>query len=266
MNKYKLVLEYDGTNFSGWNSQKDVRSIQKALTAAAEKILGGPVKIQGAGRTDAGVHALAQTAHLESPVGVSPKILRDGLNDELPESIHILDVENAHPRFHARNHARRLCYLYLISQKRFTFGKRYVWYVKDKLDFEKMNEAVSVFEGFHDFVSFTEKKATHGYSTKVNIDGIWLKECDDMIALRVICSHFLWKMVRCLVGVTVEAGRGNLTKSDIESMIASYSDRPLKCIAPASGLFLEKVLYGQDELSEIKMPEIRMPVYAGGAL
>lgn len=266
MNKYKLILEYDGTNFSGWNSQKDVRSIQKTLMTATEKFLGEQVIIQGAGRTDAGVHALAQTAHLESSVTVDPEILRAGINEGLPESIHVLQVEHAHPRFHARNHAHRLCYLYLISRKRFTFGKRYVWHVKEKLDFEKMNEAISVFQGYHDFTSFTEKKASHGYSTKVNVDGIWLKEFDDIIALRVICSHFLWKMVRCMAGATAEVGRGHLTRDDLEKMVESYSDIPARLVAPASGLFLEKVLYMRDEMPEIKLPEIKMPNYIISAL
>jgi tRNA pseudouridine38-40 synthase len=266
MYKYKIVLEYDGTNFSGWNSQKDVRSIQKTLETAARNFLGVPVKIQGAGRTDAGVHALAQTAHLESSRQVEPEILRAGINEELPESIHVLQAEDAHPLFHARKQARRLSYLYLISQRRFTFGKRYVWYVKDKLDFNRMNETISVFQGFHDFISFTEKKSSYGYSTKVNVEGIWLKEFDDIIAFRVVCSHFLWKMVRCMVGVTVEAGRGNLTVSDIEQMVNAPSDIPAKFIAPASGLFLEQILYGKDELPEIKLPEISPPILMNSVL
>jgi tRNA pseudouridine38-40 synthase len=264
MHKYKIILEYDGTNFSGWNSQKDVRSIQKTLEAAAEKVLGAPVKIQGAGRTDAGVHALAQTAHLESDIRLEPKLLCAGMNDELPESIHVLCAEDAHPLFHARKQARKLSYLYLISQKRFTFGKRYVWYVRDKLNVERMDETIRVLQGYHDFISFTEKKTIYGYSTKVNVEEICLKEFDDIIAFRIVCSHFLWKMVRCMVGVTVEVGRGNLTVNDVEKMVNSPSDMPAKFIAPASGLFLERILYGRDELPEMKMPEIRLPLFVNG--
>jgi tRNA pseudouridine38-40 synthase len=254
MNKYKMVLEYDGTNYRGWQSQKNARSVQDTLMAAAKKFLGAPVKIQGAGRTDAGVHALAQAAHLECARKIHPETLRMGMNDHLPASVNILKIENAPSLFHARHHAVSRSYLYLISRRRTAFGKRYVWWVKDKLDCGKMKRALDVFQGFHDFASFADKRMDKESSTKVHVEGLWLKEFDDIIAVRVVGSHFLWKMVRRIIGVTVEVGRGNLTGSDIEKMLHAYSEMPARFTAPPSGLFLEKVLYAGDSLPTIKPP------------
>lgn len=254
MYKYKITLEYDGTNYRGWQSQKNARSVQETLITAAEKFLDASVKVQGAGRTDAGVHALGQVAHLESPRKVHPESLRMGMNDILPASVNVLKVENAPALFHARHHAVSRSYLYLISRRRTAFGKRYVWWVKDKLDCGKMKQALDTFQGFHDFASFADKRMDKEASTKVNIEGICLKEFDDIIAVRVLGSHFLWKMVRRIIGVTVETGRGNLTKRDIEKMLITYSELPARFTAPPSGLFLEKVLYEGDKLPPIKLP------------
>ena len=252
--KYKIVLEYDGTHYHGWQTQKNARSVQETLIKAAQSFLEGPVKIQGAGRTDAGVHALEQTAHLESPKKIHPGLLRTGLNDRLPSSINILRVENAPVRFHARHHALSRSYLYLISRRRTAFGKRYVWWVKDRLDRGKMKQTLDVFHGFHDFASFADKRMDRDSSTRVNLEGLWLREFDNLIIIRIVGSHFLWKMVRRIVGVTVEAGRGNFTQRDIEKMLKAYSEIPARFTAPPSGLFLEKVLYKGDGLPPIIPP------------
>ncbi|OGP91512.1 MAG: tRNA pseudouridine(38-40) synthase TruA [Deltaproteobacteria bacterium RBG_19FT_COMBO_43_11] len=255
MYKYKIVLEYDGTNYSGWQTQKNAKSIQGTLIAAAQNILGKPMDIQGAGRTDAGVHALAQIAHLETSLKIDPDNLRMNLNDNLPASINVLRVEIAVPRFHARHHAVSRSYLYLVAKRRTAFGKRYVWWVKDKLDIGKMQKALGIFQGFHNFVSFADKRMDKDTSTDVSVERVELTEFDDIIALRVVGSHFLWKMVRRIVGITVEAGRGKFTSGDIEQMLNSYSDIPARFTAPPSGLFLEKVLYEGE-----KLPQMRLPV------
>jgi tRNA pseudouridine38-40 synthase len=252
--KYKIVLEYDGTNYSGWQTQKNAKSIQGTLITAAQNFLGAPVEIQGAGRTDAGVHALGQVAHLECAKKLNLETLRIGLNDNLPASINILMVENAQPRFHARHHAVSRSYLYLIAKRRTAFGKRYVWWIKDNLNLSKMQQALNLFQGFHDFTSFADKRMDKDVSTQVDIEGVQLREFDDILALRVVGSHFLWKMVRRIVGITVEAGRGNFTAGDIGKMLSSYSDSPARFTAPPSGLYLEKVLYEGDKLPEIQTP------------
>jgi len=254
MYKYKITLEYDGTNYSGWQTQKNAKSIQETLIKAAQKFLNTPVEVQGAGRTDAGVHAIAQVAHLESAKKTNPETLRIGLNDNLPANINILHVENAPPRFHARHHAVSRSYLYLIAKRRTAFGKRYVWWIKDNLDVNKMRQALDVFSGFHDFASFADKRMDKETSTQVNIEQVQLTEVDGIVALRIAGSHFLWKMVRRIVGITAEAGRGKFTIGDIEQMLNSYSDIPAQFTAPPSGLFLEAVLYEGEKQSEMKLP------------
>jgi len=254
MYKYKLTLEYDGTNYSGWQVQKNAKSIQGFLLACAEKYLGSRAEIQGAGRTDAGVHALGQVAHLETAKQIDAERLRFGLNDNLPAGINILHVQQANPRFHARHHAKSRSYLYLIARRRTALAKRYVWWIKDILDVKKMQRALAHFAGFHDFASFADKKMDKDTSTQVNIEAVQLKEFNNIIAIRIVGSHFLWKMVRRIVGVTAEVGRGKLSVSDIEKMLNSYSDKPAKFTAPPSGLFLESVLYEGDKLQEMKPP------------
>ena len=212
------------------------------------------MEIQGAGRTDAGVHALGQVAHLECAKKLNLETLRIGLNDNLPAGINILKVENALPRFHARHSAMSRSYLYLIAKRRTAFGKRYVWWIKDNLNISKMQQALDLFSGFHDFASFADKRMEKDTSTQVDIEKVELKEFDDIIAVRVVGSHFLWKMVRRIVGITVEMGRGNFSSGDIEKMLCSCSDAPARFTSPPSGLYLEKVLYEGDKLPEIKPP------------
>lgn len=254
MHKYKIVLEYDGTNYSGWQAQKNARSIQETLIGAARKFLGAPVELQGAGRTDAGVHALGQVAHLECANKVNGDALRMGLNDLLPAGINILSVESAHPRFHARHSAVSRSYLYLIATRRTAFGKKYVWWIKDSLHIGKMRQALKVFEGFHDFSSFADKRMEKGASTTVQLESAQLMEFENIIAVRLVASHFLWKMARRIVGMTVEVGRGRQTAEYLAGMLRSFSDVPARHTAPPSGLFLEKVLYEGDRLPDIQPP------------
>ena len=254
MPKYKLLIEYDGTSYRGWQSQTNARSIQGTLIETAKKVLGCNADIQGSGRTDAGVHALAQVAHMEIPRKQPSRMMMERLNDELPSNINILSLEEARPDFHARHHAKARSYIYLLSQKRTAFGKRYVWWVRDHLDLKSMKMAMALYEGFHNFSSFADKRVEKNASPLVQLDAAKLEKFDDLILFRFIGSHFLWKMVRRLVGVTVEAGRGNLSVKDIESMFKSYSEIPARHTAAPSGLFLEQVLYEGDTWKPLQLP------------
>ena len=254
--KYKLTLEYDGTGYSGWQVQKNARSIQGALIDAARELFGAEVDLQGAGRTDAGVHALAQVAHLEAPHRLPLQKILHGLNDLLPAPINVLRVEEAPAEFHARHMARARSYLYLISRCRTAFGKRYVWWVKDELDLGRMQAAAGIFRGFHDFACFADKRIDKHLSTDVQIDRTDLEARGDLICFRVVGSHFLWKMVRRLVGILVEAGRGSLSTAEIERMLTCASEIPARCTAPPSGLFLAQVLYEGDRLEPLCLPPL----------
>jgi tRNA pseudouridine38-40 synthase len=240
---WKLTIEYDGTRYHGWQSQKNAdRTIQGALLRAAHELLGPQVTIGGAGRTDAGVHALDQVAHLKTTRAIPAKEIEHGLNDRLPFDIHVLTVEPAAPGFHARHDAVSRTYLYRISKRRTAFDKRLVWWVKDRLDAKAMSGAAKLFEGRHDFASFCEN-AEGQESTEVVVLASDLRSAGSELHYRVTASHFLWKMVRRLVGTLVEVGRGHLDAAAVEKLLRERSSAPAKWTAPPSGLFLENVSY-----------------------
>ncbi len=246
--RFKIFLEYKGTNYAGWQQQKDAKTVQGTLIKCVHEILksskgGGKfTELQGSGRTDRGVHAIEQVAHLECVTMLAPEILKMKLNDLLPSDINILEIEKAKNDFHARYSAVARQYLYVISKRRTALDKNYVWWVKDKLDVNAMMRAAKLLKGMHDFVSFSEKNK-EDKSTLVDVRDIEITESSDRIFLRIKASHFLWKMVRRITGVLVETGRGKITENDIKIFLSSRSDEPAFFTAPPSGLFLEKVYY-----------------------
>ena len=249
LRRFMLVLEYDGTRYSGWQKQKDARTIQGTLLEAAAQIFPQPVDIQGNGRTDAGVHALYYVAHLEAQTNLKPDTIRMRLNDLLPVDIVVLAVEKCHPRFHARHSCIGRSYMYRISRRKTAFAKKYVWWVKDKLDLASMREAAAQFEGMHDFAAFAEF-AELKKSTRVLLNSVRLDEEDDMIIFRVIGSHFLWKMIRRMAGVLVEVGRHNLTPSNVQEFPSHPAPDSIRFTAPPSGLFFEHAFYNQEHFED----------------
>ena len=258
MARYKLTIEYEGTRYSGWQLQKGAKSVQGVLIDACQEIFPGEkIELYGAGRTDQGVHALAQVAHLEVIRFIKPLQLKYQLNDRLPYDVVIKDVEQASPKFHARYDAVHRIYLYQISIRPTAFGKRMVWWVRDPLDVEKMKHVAELFTGMKDFKNFSEK-SDEDKSTIVEISKIEVAESGDLILIRVSGSHFLWKQVRRMVGVMVEAGRGKLSIQEIESFFKKPSEIVARLTAPPSGLFLEKVCYAGDKLPDDLTPVIRI--------
>ena len=242
MPRFKLTIEYAGTRYSGWQIQKNARTVQGELDRAIREISPkGPFELYGAGRTDAGVHALAQIAHLELYTQLQPEQLRRRINDELPADIHVRAVAKAPHRFHARHDAVSRSYLYQISRRRTAFGKPYVWWVREPLDVGAMRRAAAQFTGMKDFRGFTDDDPDEK-STVVLVDSFEVHERDPLILIRIQGSHFLWKMVRRLVGVLAAVGRGEIDA-------ASAADPGIDAAAltaPAAGLFLEAVYYKGD--------------------
>lgn len=260
MARFKIYLEYDGTRYSGWQVQKQSRTIQGALLDVAEKVFKDEkADIQGSGRTDSGVHAICQVAHLEVKTMLAPEIIKMKFNDKLPHDINILEIEKTYPKFHARHDAESRSYIYQISRRRTAFGKPYVWWIKDKLNFKAMENASKLFMGMKDFRSFSDDDKLEK-STKVLIENIQLKEEGDLILIRIQGSHFLWKMVRRMVGILVEIGRGNMTEKDILHFLKSHSSEPAKYTAPPSGLFLEQVIYKGEKFKEMMSPLTGFPL------
>lgn len=287
MRTLKLTLEYDGTRYSGWQQQINAKTIAGELIVAAEDFFGRQVDIGGAGRTDAGVHAMAQVAHLKFPRwGASPAAVRDkisklkpqeiiyGLNDRLPADINVLAVEDVRPEFHARHDAASRSYIYQISTRRTAFQKKFVWWVKDRLNVQAMADAAELIVGRHDFSAFSERDVRRLDDSPIVVvnEAEFIVE-DHLIIFRISASHFLWKMVRRLVGSLVEIGRGDVSIEDFANLIQSPQSKapakpkakllakstldPARVTAPPSGLFLETVTYPEGLILDPSSKETR---------
>jgi tRNA pseudouridine38-40 synthase len=247
MSRFRLVVEFAGTRYSGWQIQKNARTVQGEIAAAVRVVSGRTdFELYGSGRTDAGVHALGQVAHLDLETRLLPVPLRHALNDNLPADIHILSAEKVPRSFHARHDAVSRSYLYQISRRRTAFAKPFVWWIKDPLDVARMRLATPHFSGMNDFRSFTDKDPEES-STRVLLEGIEVAEEGALILIRIRGSHFLWKMVRRVVGVLAEVGRGSMVPRDVARLLREDSDVPARLTAPPSGLFLERVFYKEGE-------------------
>ena len=253
MARFKLLIEYAGTRYSGWQIQKNARTVQGELDRVVRDVTGQKqFEIYGSGRTDAGVHALEQVAHLDVITGIPARTLHQRMNDALPSDINILSLELAQRRFHARHDAVARSYLYQISRRRTAFGKNFVWWVRDELDLARMRAVADRFTGMKDFRSFTDDSADEK-STLVAIERIEIAEDGALALVRIEGSHFLWKMVRRMVGVMVAVGRGETTLEQAEGFLRTESEIPAKLTAPASGLFLER----GDYRGERRRPPLR---------
>ncbi len=245
MPRYKLTIEYAGTKYSGWQIQQNARTVQGEIDAAVRVVTGRKdFELYGSGRTDAGVHALGQVAHLDVATSLPPESLRRKLNDELPADINLLTAQVVPHRFHARHDAVARRYLYQVATRRTAFAKPYVWWVKETLRVERMQQAAQAFIGMHDFGAFAvaDRHDEEG-STRVLLERLDFVVEGSLILVGVEGSHFLWRMVRRLVGVLVAVGRGDLDVAQAAALLDERSELPARLTAPASGLFLERVLY-----------------------
>jgi tRNA pseudouridine38-40 synthase len=262
MSRFRLDLEYEGTRYAGWQIQKNARTVQGALSDAVVAVCKTQrFDLGGAGRTDAGVHAMCQTAHLGIETRLPAALLKNKLNDELPADINILRIRPAPPAFHARHDALARTYLYQIARRRTAFGKRFVWWIKDTLNAARMQEAARLFVGSHDFRSFCAVRDDEK-ETRVSLTRCDVEENGDLLLVRLEASHFLWKMVRQMVGTLVEVGRGKLQPADVQRFLTSPSDVPARLTAPPSGLFLAGATYaGSTPAVE---PLLRLPGHGRG--
>ena len=261
MPRFKLVIEYAGTRYSGWQIQKNARTVAGEIErAVADVTRRREFELYGAGRTDAGVHALAQVAHLELYTDLPPATLRQRINDALPSDIHVRSIDKVAHRFHARHDAAARSYLYQISRRKSAFFKPYVWWVKEPLDSGAMREAARPLVGMQNFASFSADEPGEK-SSRVLVDRIEIAEDGDLVLIRIVGSHFLWRMVRRMVGVLAAAGRGELTAQEVSGFLAARSDLPATLTAPASGLFLEAVYYSGDPAPEPLHAIVHVPAY-----
>lgn len=250
MPSWKLEIEYEGTRYRGWQIQHNAKSVQGELQVIAYQLFSGRVELGGAGRTDAGVHARQQIAHLrvsDLKANITPRQIQLAFNDLLSHDINIKRVSNAAENFDARRDAIARYYLYQISTRRTAFAKNFVWWIKDDLKVGAMKEAAELLVGRHDFQSLCEIDETKKQSTVVKVEHAQVFTDGDLICFRIGASHFLWKMVRRIVGMLAEVGRGNASVEDFHRLLKFKTGAAAKFTAPPSGLFLEKVLYKGDE-------------------
>ena len=251
MNAFKLLLEYDGSRYSGSQEQKNARTVLGELRKAAVTVFQQDAEIQAAGRTDAGVHALGQVVHikLSRQIRMSPPEMQRRLNDLLPADIVVLRIEPVPRTFHARHHAVSRSYIYQISTRKQAFTKKTVWWVKEPLDIDAMRRAAALLPGRHDFICFRAADAARpDESTIVVVESATIEAEDDIIQFRIEASHFLWRMVRRIVGCLVKIGTKELKEEDFRRLIDGHPLRDFDVAAgtaPASGLFLESVRYSE---------------------
>ena len=259
MPTYRLDIEYDGTKFAGWQVQASGRTVQGVLLDALRTITGQrDLDLQGAGRTDTGVHALGQVASLRTRRALEPRLLCGELERALPADLAVLTVRAAHPRFHARHDAIARVYRYQITRRRSAFGKRTTWWVPEPLDARRMAAAARAFEGRHDFRAFA-RRAGEAESTIVEVAACRIATLGDYTLVRVVGSHFLWNQVRRMIAVLVAVGRGTARPEDVAGWLAGRAAPPAGA-APAAGLFLEAVRYAGERAELPPLVPVGPPV------
>ena len=245
MPRYKLTLEYDGGPFRGWQRQSDGESVQQALEDAVRGFCGEEVQVVAAGRTDAGVHATGQVAHLDLARSVTPETLRNALNYHLrPHPVVILAAAPAADDFHARFSAKTRHYLYRIVNRRapLALERGRAWHVPTPLDAEIMHEAAQRLIGRHDFTSF-RSALCQAKSPVKTLDRLTIRRLGDRLEITALARSFLHHQVRNMVGTLKLVGEGRLLVSHVDAVLAARDRAAAGPTAPACGLFLTRVDY-----------------------
>ena len=242
----RMILQYDGTHYHGWQRQKSDVTIQGVIEACLEKMTGKPVTLHASGRTDAGVHALYQVCNFISETKIGPDSIKNGLNSLLSDDIFIKNCEYVDPDFHSRYSAKSKSYEYRILNCKEVdiFKRRYTWHIWEDLDFEKMRKCLKLLEGVHDFSSFRST----GTSNVNPVREMFCAELSDRNAAGDVqfifkAEGFLKHMVRNIVGTVVDAGKGKLTLDEFTHILESCDRKRAGYKAPPQGLFLTKVNY-----------------------
>lgn len=245
MRTIKLTIEYDGTDYLGWQVQPNGKTIQGVLEECLKRITGEEVHVIGSGRTDAGVHALAQVAHFKTKSPIDLNSLQRALNSLLPKDILIKRVEEVDSDFHARKKAIRKLYEYRIFNRplQSVFQRHYSWHIPQKLNQEAMAKAAHFLVGEHDFSSF-KSSGTPTRSTIRRVFRVgWKRDRGGILRFEIEASGFLKQMVRTIVGTLVEVGKGKITPEEFQEILLSRDRRKAGPTAPAHGLFLKEVKY-----------------------
>ena len=255
MRKIRLLLEYDGADYHGWQTQPDKITVQGVLEDRVRQLTGEPVKVLGAGRTDAGVHALAQVAAFRTESAHDISTIKKALNATLPEDIRIIDVTEVHDSFNPRDDALGKSYFYIIAKERKppVFLHRYSWTVPQPLDAPTIIRGSQALIGTHDFTSFMgagsdiKNPVREVFSLDIEeimeIDFMTVRLSGNFIRVRIEAKGFLRHMVRNIVGTLVEVGRGRISPDRLKEILEARDRKLAGQTAPARGLFLERIVY-----------------------
>ncbi|HEX9917485.1 MAG TPA: tRNA pseudouridine(38-40) synthase TruA [candidate division Zixibacteria bacterium] len=238
----RLEIEYDGTNFSGWQIQPKRRTVQREIENRLEKLLREKINIIGAGRTDAGVHALAQVANFKTKSKLKIENILRGLNSLLPADIVIKNIKEVDEKFHARFCAKSRVYKYRLYSGKTALLRDFVWETGYHLNLDKMKKATRKILGKHDFSSFCVTKSSKENNICKVLKALWRKKGNELV-FEIEADRFLHSMVRALVGTMVDVGRGYFSISDFQKILLSKDRKKAGLTAPAKGLYLVKVKY-----------------------
>lgn len=244
MKNIKLTIEFDGSNFCGWQKQPKGRTVQETIEKAIFKATNEQIEINGSSRTDSGVHAKSMVANFFTNSTIPSEKFREAINVRLPEDVSIIKSEEVAENFHARYSSKGKTYSYTIINRyeRLSLGHQYLYHYRYPLDFNKMEEACKYFVGTHDFRAFMSP----GSSIKTTIRTIYelyLKRDGDKIQIFITGNGFLYNMVRIIVGTLLKVGNGKIKPEEIESIIKEGNGKRAGMCVPANGLILEKVFY-----------------------
>jgi len=253
MQNFKLTIEYDGSGYCGWQRQAEAPTVQAEIEGALASMTRSTVTLIGAGRTDAGVHALGQVASFRCNTRLSPEEVLKGLNSLLPRDIAIRDCCRMPDDFHARFSAKSKCYHYRILNRatRAAVGRDYAWFIHRPLDITAMRQAAECLIGLQDFKAFESAGSPRAHTRRHVMQAFWAEEAEDgCLTFRIEADGFLRGMVRNIVGTLVAVGLGKLDAPAIETILASRDRRRAGATAPARGLFLVEVKYEADRRPE----------------
>lgn len=242
---FRLLLEYDGTHYHGWQKQQGVMTIQELLESKLAIMLGAEVRVRASGRTDAGVHARGQVVNFYARSRLQPNEFQHGLNALLPPDIVVLRADEVPEAFHARFSARMKTYEYRILNRpvRSALERNACWHIRQPLEIEAMRQALEVILGEHDFAAFMATGSTVQSTVRIVSSASIEQSAGDVILVRFTANGFLRHMVRNLVGTLVDVGRGKLGREHLVAILASGDRRRAGMTAPARGLFLDRVDY-----------------------
>jgi tRNA pseudouridine38-40 synthase len=245
LKNFKIIIEYDGTVYHGWQRQKQDCTIQREIETALSTMIGRPVVLQGSGRTDAGVHAYGQAANFCCETDLTPEIFKRGLSSLLPEDIVIRDCSRVAESFHARFDAKSKIYHYQILNRTIppAIGRQYIWFIRRKLDTAAMRSAVQHIIGRHDFKAFEGSGSPRSHTTRNVASAEVFEKPDGLLTFKIEADGFLRFMVRNIVGTLVEVGLGKISADEFKKILDSRDRSRAGATAPAHGLFLMEVKY-----------------------